>query len=243
MRYLPALILDAVLVLVFAAIGRASHAEDPGGFLLTAWPFLVALLIGHAVAAVLPARPRRPWSISWGAVVWAITVVGGMLLRVASGQTAQAAFIVVATLTLGVFLLGWRATTAFLRRRRAATSDDAAAYVGHADDRAQDGGATPESEESWDVPAADREPDLRSEAPLQPESRLQPNPGGRPDPDLQADPDLQTEPASVRDSEPPATAESEPPATAEPEPEPQSTTESTHEVESYRLRPANPNRS
>ncbi|CAH0157570.1 DUF3054 domain-containing protein [Microbacterium foliorum] len=117
MRYVPALILDAVLVLVFAVIGRASHQEDPGGFLLTAWPFLVALLLGHLVAALLPARPRRPWSLAWGAVAWAVTVVGGLLLRVVSGDTAQIAFIIVATLVLAVFLLGWRALAAFLRRR------------------------------------------------------------------------------------------------------------------------------
>ncbi|WP_102194435.1 DUF3054 domain-containing protein [Microbacterium aurantiacum] len=123
MRYLPALILDAVLVLIFAAVGRASHSEDPAGFLLTAWPFLVALLVGHALAALLPGRPRRPWSLAWGAVVWIVTVAGGMLLRVVSGDTAEAPFIIVATLTLGVFLVGWRALTALLRRRRIEASE------------------------------------------------------------------------------------------------------------------------
>lgn len=122
MRYLPAVIVDALLVLVFAAIGRASHDENPAGFLLTAWPFLVALLLGHLLAALLPARPRRPWSILWGVVVWVVTVVGGMLLRVLSGDTAQVPFIIVATLTLGVFLVGWRGITAFVRRNRSRAS-------------------------------------------------------------------------------------------------------------------------
>ena len=116
MRFVPAFIVDAVLVLVFAVIGRASHGESPGGFLITAWPFIVALLVGHVVAALLPARPRRPWSLGWGAVVWLVTVAGGLLLRVATGDTAQIAFIIVATLVLGVFLLGWRAAAALLRR-------------------------------------------------------------------------------------------------------------------------------
>lgn len=126
MRYLPAVIVDALLVLVFAAIGRASHDESPAGFLLTAWPFLVALLLGHLLAALLPARPRRPWSLLWGLVVWVVTVVGGMLLRVLSGDTAQVPFIIVATLTLGVFLVGWRGITALVRRNRsrAATTHD-----------------------------------------------------------------------------------------------------------------------
>jgi drug/metabolite transporter (DMT)-like permease len=119
MRYVPALLLDAVFVLVFAAIGRASHDENPAGFLLTAWPFLVALVVGHLVAALLPRRPRRPWGLAWGAVVWVVTVAGGMLLRVVSGDTAQLPFVIVATITLGVLLIGWRAAAALMRRRRA----------------------------------------------------------------------------------------------------------------------------
>lgn len=119
MRYLPAVIVDAALVLVFAVIGRASHDEDPTGFLFTAWPFLVALLVAHAAAALLPGRPRRPWSLLWGTVVWVVTVAGGMLLRTVSGDTAEPPFIIVATLVLGAFLVGWRAVAALLRRRRA----------------------------------------------------------------------------------------------------------------------------
>lgn len=119
MRYLPAFIVDAVLVLVFAAIGRASHEEDPAGFLATAWPFLVALLVGHALAALLPARPRQPWSWKWGLIAWAVTVAGGILLRLASGDTAEVPFIIVATLVLGAFLLGWRGLAALSRRRAA----------------------------------------------------------------------------------------------------------------------------
>ncbi|WEK62246.1 MAG: DUF3054 domain-containing protein [Candidatus Microbacterium colombiense] len=122
MRFVPAFFVDAVLVLVFAVIGRASHDENPAGFLITAWPFLVALLIGHLLAALLPGRPRRPWSLAWGAVVWIVTVAGGMLLRIVSGDTAQVAFIIVATVTLGVFLVGWRGIAALLRRRRGAAS-------------------------------------------------------------------------------------------------------------------------
>lgn len=118
MRYLPALVLDAVLVLVFAAIGRASHNEDPLGFLITAWPFLVALVVGHLLAALVPSRPRRPWSLGWGLIVWIVTVAGGMLLRVASGDSAETPFIIVATLVLGAFLLGWRLIALLVRRYR-----------------------------------------------------------------------------------------------------------------------------
>lgn len=44
-----------------------------------------------------------------GVVVWLGAVVIGMILRVLSGQGTQFSFIVVATLVLGAFLLGWRA--------------------------------------------------------------------------------------------------------------------------------------
>lgn len=127
MRYLPAVIVDVVLVLIFAAIGRTAHEENPAGFLFTVWPFLIALLLGHLVAALLPGRPRRPWSVLWGAGVWVVTVAGGLLIRVLSGDTAEVPFIIVATIVLGVFLVGWRALAALLRRRRNASSTAEAA--------------------------------------------------------------------------------------------------------------------
>lgn len=136
MRFLPAVIVDAVLVLIFAVIGRASHDEGPAGFLLTAWPFLAALVVGHALAALLPGRPRRPWSVMWGVVVWVVTVAGGMVLRLATGDTAQVPFIVVAALTLGVLLVGWRAVAALLRHRRSARAQVSAEDDVNADNRA-----------------------------------------------------------------------------------------------------------
>lgn len=122
MRFLPAIIVDAVFVLVFAAIGRASHNENPLGFLLTAWPFLVALVVGHAFAALVPARPRRPWSLGWGLIVWVVTVAGGMLLRLATGDSTETPFIVVAALVLAAMLLGWRLIALLARRYRAPRS-------------------------------------------------------------------------------------------------------------------------
>lgn len=123
MRYLPAIIVDAVFVLVFAVIGRVSHDEDPLGFLLTAWPFLIALVVGHALAALVPARPRRPWSVGWGLIVWVVTVGGGMLLRIATGDTAETPFIIVASLVLAALLLGWRLIALLVRRYRAPSTD------------------------------------------------------------------------------------------------------------------------
>lgn len=114
---LASLALDIALVLVFAAIGRASHDEQAFGvgLLQTAWPFLAALALGW-LATLAWRRPTAP--LRTGVGVWAVTVVGGMLLRAASGQGTAPAFIVVATLTLLVLLVGWRVVALSIRRSR-----------------------------------------------------------------------------------------------------------------------------
>ncbi|QKJ18705.1 DUF3054 domain-containing protein [Microbacterium hominis] len=109
--------LDAALVTTFAAIGRASHGESAfAGLGATAWPFLVGLAAGW-VATLAWRAPARP--VRTGIGVWLVTVGIGMLLRAASGQGIAAAFIVVATITLAVFLVGWRLIAALIGRRRA----------------------------------------------------------------------------------------------------------------------------
>ncbi|WP_082571654.1 DUF3054 domain-containing protein [Agromyces sp. Root1464] len=111
-----AAVLDAVLVVVFVSIGRSSHAEglDLAGIAATAWPFIAALAAGW-LAARAWRHPLAVWPT--GVIVWAVTVIGGMLLRVVSGQGTQFAFIVVATLTLAAFLLGWRLVALLVTRR------------------------------------------------------------------------------------------------------------------------------
>ncbi|MGO4385347.1 DUF3054 domain-containing protein [Specibacter sp. RAF43] len=111
-----ALLLDAALIIVFAASGRSSHAESLGvaGVLGTAWPFLAALGIGW-LASRTWRHPFRLWPT--GVCVWLITVAGGMALRIASGSTAAIPFVVVATLVLALFLLGQRAVVTLLMRR------------------------------------------------------------------------------------------------------------------------------
>ncbi len=110
-----ALVLDAVLVVVFAVIGRSSHAEglDAAGVWSTAWPFLAGLAIGWAVARAWR-HPSAPWPT--GVIVWAVTLIVGMLLRVAVGQGVQVAFIIVAAVTLAILLIGWRGVAALVTR-------------------------------------------------------------------------------------------------------------------------------
>jgi len=109
--------IDVVLVVVFAMIGRTSHAEQltVAGVWQTAWPFLAGLVLGWLVT--------RPWRAPFAPVrtgigLWAMTVVGGMLLRGISGQGTAVAFIVVASIVLLVFLVGWRAIAALVARSR-----------------------------------------------------------------------------------------------------------------------------
>jgi hypothetical protein len=99
---------DAVAVLLFATIGRANHHESTGvaGIWHTAWPFLLGAALGLAVSAY---SRLAPTAIRAGVRVWVWTVVIGLVVRSASGGGTPAAFVVVAAVVLGVFLVGWRA--------------------------------------------------------------------------------------------------------------------------------------
>jgi len=111
-----ALAADTAAVLLFAAAGRSSHAEGvtPSGVLATAWPFLAGGGVGWLVVRAW----RHHWPVSpearagrvavEGAVVALSAVIGGMLLRRATGAGTDPAFVVVATLVLGALLVGWR---------------------------------------------------------------------------------------------------------------------------------------
>jgi hypothetical protein len=98
------LVVDLVLVGIFAVIGRLSHygTLTAGGWWTTAWPFLAGTLVAWAA---LTATKRPPAAITSGIVVWLGALVGGMLLRHASGQGTATSFIVVATLVLGALLV------------------------------------------------------------------------------------------------------------------------------------------
>ncbi|WP_433787224.1 DUF3054 domain-containing protein [Actinomycetospora sp. CA-101289] len=105
MRRPALLLLDLIAVLAFAAIGRASHAEDVAGTLVTAAPFAAGAVVGVLVA--------RAWRdpVAWrsGLLVWAGAVVVGLALRALVTGRLPLSFAVVATVALGVLVLGWRA--------------------------------------------------------------------------------------------------------------------------------------
>ncbi|MCB4207522.1 DUF3054 domain-containing protein [Arthrobacter sp. UM1] len=115
-RWAVQAVLDVVLVLAFAAIGRSSHGEspDPVGILTTAWPFLAGLALGWLVSRSW----RAPHALApAGLTVWLGTLAFGMALRAVTGGGVAVSFIIVAGVFLALVLLGSRAVLGALARR------------------------------------------------------------------------------------------------------------------------------
>ena len=106
---------DVVAVIVFAAVGRASHDEsaDLLGLLATAAPFGVGL----AAAWATPLVRARPTGLPAGLAVLAGTAAIGLLVRFAFLGRLPLSFVIVAACALGVLLLGWRGLAAFVAHR------------------------------------------------------------------------------------------------------------------------------
>lgn len=117
-RIVPILI-DLVAVGLFALIGRISHARSLslGGWFETAWPFGLACLIGWVVVALIAADP---FGLKAGTVLWLVTWLAGLAIRILAGGTAAVAFVLVAGGVTALFLLGWRLAATDIRRRRSA---------------------------------------------------------------------------------------------------------------------------
>lgn len=110
--------LDAVLLIVFATLGRGSHEQalSVSGVAGTAWPFLIGAALGWAASYAL--LRRAPTDVAGGLLVWVATIVGGMALRAMTGQGVAASFVVVASVVTAVLLFGWRAIAARVARGR-----------------------------------------------------------------------------------------------------------------------------
>ena len=116
MNRLVPTVVDLLIVLVFAAVGRASHAEGVTllGELETAWPFAVACVFAWVALGLLHDDGRGPRA---ALIVWLVTLVGGMGLRILAGDGAAAPFVMVAAAFLGVGFGGWRLASWLVRRR------------------------------------------------------------------------------------------------------------------------------
>ncbi|HEU0090438.1 MAG TPA: DUF3054 domain-containing protein [Pseudonocardiaceae bacterium] len=103
---------DLLAVLVFAAVGRSSHAEgvDAFGVLGTAAPFLLGLLLGWLVVRAW----RAPLRLPVGVAVWACVVLVGLGVRAAFLHRLPLTFALIAAASLALLLLGWRAVARLL---------------------------------------------------------------------------------------------------------------------------------
>lgn len=105
-------VIDAIIVALFAAIGRLSHQEGLTltGWLHTAWPFAVGLLLAWLVLR------HRATPLSGGVGVGLLTMAIGMLLRSITGAGVALSFMAVATTFLVGLMVISRAITARTRR-------------------------------------------------------------------------------------------------------------------------------
>ncbi len=109
-------LVDALAVLVFAALGRRSHDEGLAivGIVEVAAPFLVGALVG----ALAVRSWRDPLALRTGLAVWAGAVVVGLALRAAFLDRLPLSFAIVATVSLAVLVLGWRGAVLGIMRLR-----------------------------------------------------------------------------------------------------------------------------
>ncbi|MFW0794257.1 DUF3054 domain-containing protein [Gordonia sp. CPCC 205515] len=124
-------LIDVVAVTVFVLIGRSSHDEGFAilGVLQTLWPFLIGTAAGWSIGYVFSHVRSSDWFrndfrpdrlVPAGVTIWFCTVVVAMILRYLLHQGVAASFVIVASVVLAVFLLGWRALAGVILRRRAA---------------------------------------------------------------------------------------------------------------------------
>ena len=105
---LRAFIFDALCVLLMVLIGTRNHKTDTGlsGVLFVAAPFWIAMSLAH----LAPLLQRTAKAEAHVLVVWGYTVVMGMVLRnLIFDRGTTVAFIIVATVFLGITMFGWRA--------------------------------------------------------------------------------------------------------------------------------------
>ncbi|MGC4933309.1 DUF3054 domain-containing protein [Gordonia sp. DT30] len=119
---------DVVAIAVFVLIGRGSHHHGyaPLSVVQTLWPFVAGAAVGWSIVYVYSHVRSSDWFgrdfrpervVPAGLAIWFCAVTVGMILRYLFHEGTEVSFIVVTTVVLGLFLLGWRALTALILRR------------------------------------------------------------------------------------------------------------------------------
>lgn len=104
MRVVP-MAVDLLFVLIFAAVGRASHGLGVLGILSTAWPFLLACIAAWIVVAAIG---DQGYGLRAPLIVTLVTWLGGIAIRLLTGDSAEGGFVAVAGLFLATCFFGWR---------------------------------------------------------------------------------------------------------------------------------------
>lgn len=108
--------LDLATIVVFVILGRRTH--DSGGTLTATITTLAPFVIGLAVAWMATRAWRSPERPLTGVIIWAITIVVGLVARVTVfDRTAATAFIIVAAAVTAAGLIGWRLIAFAITRR------------------------------------------------------------------------------------------------------------------------------
>ena len=134
--------IDLACVVVFVVIGRRSHDEGSAvvGALKVMAPFAIGLTFAWLSAwRVWATRPNFPEATAGDGVgegplvqranalrIWVVTTVVGLgLRRLVFDRGTAPAFVIVATLFLGVTFFGWRMAASQWRQRRTAPAASA----------------------------------------------------------------------------------------------------------------------
>ena len=113
---LRAFALDLACVLLMVIIGTRNHETDTGisGVLFVAAPFWIAATVVHITPLLQKTKKKTDANV---VLVWGYTIVMGMALRnIVFDRGTAPAFVIVATVFLGITMFGWRA---LLQRRSA----------------------------------------------------------------------------------------------------------------------------
>lgn len=112
-----ALVIDVVAVLIFALLGKIFHAEDGfsvGGWLVTAWPFLLGTAIAWAL--IFTGTVRRAPGTGLGVLL--VTWFVGIVVRSIVNTSVAWGFVITSLIFLGILMIGWRAVASTVTRRR-----------------------------------------------------------------------------------------------------------------------------